>query len=57
MTHIQIGPHRLYHGDAYQIRPTLGFFDADVLDPPYKFDNSGGGAFRKARGRERPDRR
>lgn len=46
----QIGPHRLYHGDAYAIRPTLGWMDADVMDPPYDFDNSGGGAWRKARG-------
>ena len=44
-----IGPHRLFLGDAYAIRPTLGFFDADVTDPPYLFDNSGGGAFRKSR--------
>jgi DNA modification methylase len=47
---VQIGPHRLYYGDAYAIRPTLGWFDADVMDPPYAFNNSGGGAFRKARG-------
>ena len=47
---IKIGPHRLYLGDAYAIRPTLGWFDADVTDPPYEFNNSGGGAFRKARG-------
>ena len=40
----------LYLGDAYAIRPTLGWMDADVMDPPYLFDNSGGGAFRKARG-------
>lgn len=45
-----IGPHTLYLGDAYVIRPVLGRFDADVMDPQYKFDNSGGGAFRKARG-------
>lgn len=44
-----IGPATLYCGDAYQIRPTLGFFDADIMDPPYKFDNSGGGTFRKSR--------
>lgn len=44
-----IGPATLHCGDAYQIRPTLGFFDADVMDPQYLFDNSGGGAFRKAR--------
>lgn len=40
----------LYLGDAYAIRPTLGWMDADVMDPPYRFDNSGGGAFRRARG-------
>lgn len=50
MTRVTIGSATLYHGDAYAIRPTLGFFCADVLDPPYAFDNSGGGAFRKARG-------
>lgn len=46
---VTIGPATLYCGDAYEIRPTLGFFDADVMDPPYLFDNSGGGAFRKSR--------
>ena len=50
MTIITIGPATLYLGDAYAIRPTLGFMDADVMDPPYRFDNSGGGAFRAARG-------
>lgn len=50
MTIVTIGPATLYLGDAYQIRPTLGFMDADVMDPPYAFNNSGGGAFRKARG-------
>jgi len=50
MTVAHIGPATLYLGDAYAIRPTLGFFDADVMDPPYAFNNSGGGAFRKARG-------
>lgn len=39
----------LYCGDAYAIRPTLGWFDADVMDPPYLFDNRGGGQFRKTR--------
>ncbi|WP_374406580.1 DNA methyltransferase [Pelagerythrobacter sp.] len=39
----------LYCGDAYRIRPTLGWFDADIMDPPYLFDNRGGGAFRKSR--------
>lgn len=47
---VSIGPHRLYLGDAYAIRPALGWMDADVMDPPYAFNNSGGGAFRKARG-------
>lgn len=47
---VTIGPATLYLGDAYKIRPTLGFFEADLMDPPYRFNNSGGGAFRKARG-------
>lgn len=46
---VTIGPATLYCGDAYTIRPTLGFFDADVMDPPYLFKASGGGAFRKSR--------
>jgi hypothetical protein len=46
---LKIGPHRLYLGDAYTIRPALGWMDADVMDPPYEFNNSGGGAFRAAR--------
>lgn len=44
------GAARLILGDAYEIRPTLGFTHADVMDPPYEFDTSGGGKFRKARG-------
>jgi len=47
---VRIGPATLHLGDAYQIRPTLGFMDGDVMDPQYLFDNGGGGAFRKARG-------
>ena len=47
---VTIGPATLFCGDAYQIRPTLGRFDVDCMDPPYLFNNSGGGAFRKARG-------
>ena len=39
----------LYLGDAYIIRPQLGWMDADIMDPQYLFDNSGGGAFRKSR--------
>ncbi|MEL0156055.1 DNA methyltransferase [Sphingopyxis sp.] len=49
MTVVRIGPHRLYLGDAYGIRPTLGRMDADVMDPPYKFRAEGGGHYRKAR--------
>jgi hypothetical protein len=47
---VQIGPHRLYHGDAYMVRPALGHKDCDCFDPPYDFDNSGGGKWRKSRG-------
>lgn len=46
---VQIGPHRLYLGDAYTIRPQLGRMDADVLDPPYLIRASGGGHYRKRR--------
>jgi DNA methylase len=46
---VHIGPHRLYQGDAYHIRPQLGWFDADVLDPPYQIDCSGAGHYRKRR--------
>lgn len=49
MTVVKIGTATLYLGDAYEIRPTLGRFDVDVMDPPYLFDNSGGGNFRKTR--------
>lgn len=49
-TRVLIGDATLYLGDCYQILPTLGWFDALCFDPPYEFDNSGGGAFRKARG-------
>jgi site-specific DNA-methyltransferase (adenine-specific) len=39
----------LYHGNAYAIRPKLGWMDADVMDPPFLIDTSGGGRYRKAR--------
>lgn len=39
----------LYHGDAYSIRPTLGFMDCDCLDPPYLIKTRGAGSFRKRR--------
>lgn len=45
----QIGPHRLFLGDAYEIRPALGWQDADVMDPPYEIKASGGGSFRAHR--------
>lgn len=50
MSVVQIGPHRLYNGDAYQIRPTLGWMDCDCMDPQYEFNNSGGGKWRNERG-------
>src|SRR3546814_12916879 len=49
MPTVTIGPHRLFLGDAYAIRPTLGWMDADVLDPPYKMRAEGGGRYRKER--------
>ena len=39
----------LYLGDAYEIRPTLGYMDCDCLDPPYLFRAEGGGRYRKRR--------
>lgn len=49
MTRVIIGPATLHLGDAYTLRPALGFHDADVLDPPYKFRATGGGRYRKKR--------
>lgn len=46
---VTIGLATLYLGDAYEIRPTLGWFDADVFDPPYEFKASGGGPYRDRR--------
>lgn len=46
---VNIGPHRLYLGDAYETRAKLGWMDADVLDPPYKMRAEGGGSYRKKR--------
>ncbi|MEL7783789.1 DNA methyltransferase [Citromicrobium bathyomarinum] len=39
----------LFLGDAYAIRPTLTWMDADVMDPPFLIRTSGGGRYRKAR--------
>lgn len=44
-----IGPHRLFLGDAYAIRPTLGWMDCDCMDPPYEFRAEGGGKYRRSR--------
>lgn len=49
MTVCKIGPHTLYCADAYKLRPQLGHFDGEFMDPPYRFDNRGGGRFRKTR--------
>lgn len=49
MMTVQIGSATLHLGDAYSIRPTLGFHDADVTDPPYLFRAEGGGRYRKDR--------
>ncbi|VVT07154.1 site-specific DNA-methyltransferase [Erythrobacter sp. EC-HK427] len=52
--HVQIGRGEeilatLHLGDAYAIRPSLGFIDCDVTDPPFLLRTSGGGRYRKAR--------
>lgn len=49
MTIVTLGPATLHLGDAYQLRPTLGFHDADVMDPPYRFRGTGAGRYRKRR--------
>lgn len=46
---VEVGPHRLYRGDAYAIRPALGWMDCDLFDPPYLFRGEGGGRYRKKR--------
>ena len=45
----KIGPHTLHQGDAYAIRATLGWHDADVFDPPYLINATGAGHYRKKR--------
>jgi site-specific DNA-methyltransferase (adenine-specific) len=49
MKPVVIGPATLYCGDAYELRHTVGFHDADVLDPPYFINATGGGSYRKRR--------
>lgn len=46
---VDIGPAKLLLGDAYKIRPSLGFVDGEIMDPPYVIKTSGAGKFRKAR--------
>lgn len=48
-----IGNATLYLGDARDVLPSLGHIPACVTDPPYAFETSGGGLFR--RGRENMD--
>lgn len=48
-TVVTVGLATLYLADCASILPRLGRVTL-VTDPPYLFDNSGGGAFRKARG-------
>ncbi|MDC7808828.1 DNA methyltransferase [Sphingomonas koreensis] len=49
MTIVTLGPATLHLGDAYAIRPDVGFHDADVFDPPYLIRATGGGRYRKRR--------
>lgn len=49
MTVERFGAATLYLGNAYEIRPTLGWFDGDIMDPPYLLATSGGGKFRADR--------
>ncbi|GGB21281.1 hypothetical protein GCM10011380_08560 [Sphingomonas metalli] len=46
---VRIGAATLYMGDAYVIRPALGFHDADVMDPPYLIRATGAGRYRARR--------
>lgn len=46
---VTIGSATLICADAYEVRPTLGWFDADVMDPPYEIQTRGAGSFRKRR--------
>jgi DNA modification methylase len=42
-----IGNATLYLGDCRDILPTIGAVDSLVTDPPYEFETSGGGIFRR----------
>lgn len=49
MNPVIIGNAKLYLGDGEEIAPELGFVDCMITDPPYDFNTSGGGKFRKSR--------
>lgn len=49
MFKITIGRATLYLGDCADLLPIIGPVDALVTDPPYEFETSGGGKFRKQR--------
>lgn len=49
MIAVTIGNATLYQGDCYDLLPEIGPVDALVTDPPYDFNTSGGGKFRKQR--------
>lgn len=44
-----IGNATLYLGDCREVLPTLTPFDCGIMDPPYEFEASGGGIFRRDR--------
>lgn len=46
---VTIGAATLYHADAYELLPLLGWFDVIVTDPPYEFRAEGGGHYRQER--------
>ncbi|WP_311267476.1 site-specific DNA-methyltransferase [Sphingobium sp. WCS2017Hpa-17] len=48
-TAVVIGAATLYLGNCHDIPPRLGPIDCGVMDPPYDFEASGGGIFRRDR--------
>ena len=46
---VTIGQHRLILGDCAEVMPLLERVDCIVTDPPYEFNASGGGIFRRSR--------
>lgn len=49
MQEIIIGDCHLILGDSYEVLPTIGWVGSIITDPPYEFEASGGGMFRKNR--------